>query len=87
MAEFVYARSFRDLTVYKKSFALAKRVFVLSKEFSKEERFSLTDQIRRSSRCFVPPLVWKSRVRFIGQNQIRNWTALMNKHDVADQSD
>ena len=38
MAEFVYARSFRDLTVYKKSFALAKRVFVLSKDFPKEER-------------------------------------------------
>ena len=38
MAEFVYARSFQDLTVYKKSFALAKRVFVLSKDFPKEER-------------------------------------------------
>jgi four helix bundle protein len=50
MAEFVYARSFRDLTVYKKSFALAQRVFVLSKKFPDEERFSLTDQIRRSSR-------------------------------------
>ena len=50
MAEFVYARSFRDLTVYQKSFALAKRVFALSKDFPKEERFSLTDQIRRSSR-------------------------------------
>jgi four helix bundle protein len=50
MAEFVYARSFRDLTVYKKSFVLAQRVFVLSKNFPHEERFSLTDQIRRSSR-------------------------------------
>src|SRR5215469_14230587 len=50
MAEFVYARSFQDLTVYKKSFASAKRVFLLSKDFPMEERFSLTDQIRRSSR-------------------------------------
>ena len=51
MAEFVYARSFRDLIVHKKSFALARRVFVLSKNFPREELFSLTDQIRRSSRA------------------------------------
>ena len=42
--------SFRDLTVYKKAFALAMEIFELSKSFPKEERYSLTDQIRRSSR-------------------------------------
>lgn len=42
--------NFRNLTVYKKSFELAMNIFVLSKEFPKEERYSLTDQIRRSSR-------------------------------------
>ncbi len=44
------AGTFRDLTVYKKAFALAMEIFELSKEFPKEEKYSLTDQIRRSSR-------------------------------------
>lgn len=44
-------QSFRDLTVYKKAFALAMEIFELSKSFPKEERYSLTDQIRRSSRA------------------------------------
>ena len=43
-------QSFRDLTVYKKAFELAMEIFQLSKAFPKEERYSLTDQIRRSSR-------------------------------------
>jgi four helix bundle protein len=42
--------SFRDLLAYKKSFALAMKIFELSKSFPKEEKYSLTDQIRRSSR-------------------------------------
>ncbi len=41
---------FQDLLAYKKSFALAMKVFELSKSFPKEEIYSLTDQIRRSSR-------------------------------------
>ena len=42
--------SFRGLTVYKKAFELAMEIFDLSKTFLKEEKYSLTDQIRRSSR-------------------------------------
>ncbi|MCK0192953.1 four helix bundle protein [Arenibacter sp. F20364] len=41
---------FQDLLAYKKSFTLAMRIFEISKSFPKEERYSLTDQIRRSSR-------------------------------------
>lgn len=41
---------FTDLTVYKKAFGLAMDIFSISKEFPKEEKYSLTDQIRRSSR-------------------------------------
>lgn len=41
---------FKELLAYKKSFELAMEIFELSKEFPKEERYSLTDQIRRSSR-------------------------------------
>lgn len=44
-------QSFRDLTVYKKAFELAMEIFDVSKAFPKEERYSLTDQIRRSSRA------------------------------------
>lgn len=42
--------SFRDLQVYQRSFDLAMRIFRLSAEFPKAEQYSLTDQIRRSSR-------------------------------------
>lgn len=41
---------FRDLIAYKKAFELALEIFILSKGFPKEERYSLTDQIRRSSK-------------------------------------
>jgi len=41
---------FRDLKVYQKAFNLAKEIFEVSKSFPVEERYSLTDQIRRSSR-------------------------------------
>jgi len=43
--------SFRDLDVYQLGLREAKRVFVITKEFPREERYSLTDQIRRSSRA------------------------------------
>lgn len=46
----VYVQSFRDLEVYKLSKVLSKEVFEISKQFPKEEMYSLTDQIRRSSR-------------------------------------
>lgn len=41
---------FKDLTFYKKAYALAMDVFRISKTFPSEEKYSLTDQIRRSSR-------------------------------------
>jgi len=43
-------RSHRDLDVYKMSFRAAMKIFEISKSFPPEERYSLTDQIRRSSR-------------------------------------
>lgn len=42
--------SFRDLKVYQKAFALQQEVFELTKSSPKEELYSLTDQLRRSSR-------------------------------------
>ncbi len=44
------AQGFRDLKVYQLAYKLAMEIFHLSKTFPKEERYSLTDQIRRSSR-------------------------------------
>jgi hypothetical protein len=43
-------RSVRELDVYKVAFKAAMEIFQLSKQFPVEERYSLTDQIRRSSR-------------------------------------
>ena len=42
--------SAKDLTVYKKSYALAMRIFQITKRFPAEERYALTGQLRRSSR-------------------------------------
>lgn len=50
MSQLQHARSFRDLIVYQKARAVTKRVFEISKGFPREEMFSLTDQVRRSSR-------------------------------------
>ncbi|MDE3092003.1 MAG: four helix bundle protein [Chloroflexota bacterium] len=43
-------RGFRDLKVYQLAYKLAMEIFNESKTFPKDERYSLTDQIRRSSR-------------------------------------
>jgi four helix bundle protein len=43
--------SYRDLTVYKKSFDLAMKVFEITNRFPACEKYELTDQVRRSSRA------------------------------------
>jgi four helix bundle protein len=53
MSELAHAKSFRDLMVYKKARAVAKKIFELSKTFPKGELYSLTDQVRRSSRSMI----------------------------------
>ena len=44
------AKNVKETRVYKLAFELAMEIFELTKEFPKEEKYSLTDQIRRSSR-------------------------------------
>jgi four helix bundle protein len=44
-------RSFRELNVYKSAREAARAIFEISKAFPRDERYSLTDQIRRSSRA------------------------------------
>jgi len=50
---------FKKLIAYQKSFDLAMSIFEVSKSFPKEETYSLTDQIRRSSRS-VPANITES---------------------------
>jgi four helix bundle protein len=52
-----------DLEVYKKAFDAAMELFEASKSFPKEERYSLTDQSRRSSRAVCANLAegWRKR--------------------------
>ena len=52
-----------DLLVYQKAFEAAMKIFELSKSFPKEETYSLTDQIRRSSRSVCANLAegWRKR--------------------------
>jgi four helix bundle protein len=49
-------RDFADLRVYRGAFAAASETFRVTKRFPAEERYSLTDQIRRSSRSFCANL-------------------------------
>src|SRR3954471_6158705 len=70
------ARSFRELKVYQSARDAAQKVFIASKEFPKQERFALTDQIRRSSRAVKAMLAeaWARR---------RYKAAFINKIDEA----
>ena len=50
MTELNHAQTFRDLVVYRKAKLVSHEIFEISRSFPKEETYSLTDQIRRSSR-------------------------------------
>jgi four helix bundle protein len=55
--------SFRDLNVYKTAVELQQEIFELTKKFPKEELYSLTNQIRRSSRSIGANIAeaWQKR--------------------------
>lgn len=63
MSGLQHAQSFRDLIVYQKSRELQREIFKITKSFPKDETFSLTDQIRRSSRSIGANLseAWAKR--------------------------
>ena len=56
-------RHFRDLEVYRRAFDAAMEIFQMTKGFPSEEKFSLVDQIRRSSRSVCANLAegWRKR--------------------------
>jgi four helix bundle protein len=70
------ARSFRELKVYVSAREAAQKIFLVSKDFPREERYALTDQIRRSSRAVKAMLAeaWARR---------RYKAAFINKIDEA----
>lgn len=54
---------YKDLLAFKKGYELAMEIFILSKRFPPEEKYSLTDQIRRSSRSVCTNLAEAYRRR------------------------
>ena len=58
-----FVKVHKDLVVYQKAFAAAMELYHLSKLFPKEETYSLTDQIRRSSRSVNANITeaWRKR--------------------------
>lgn len=63
MEEKQLIRHFRELIVYQKAFETAMKIYNISKTFPIEERYSLVDQIRRSSRSVCANLAegWRKR--------------------------
>ena len=57
-------KSFRDLIVYQKSLDLAVELFDISRNFPLEEKYSLTDQMRRSLRSIAVNIaeVWAKKI-------------------------
>src|SRR5881296_3297514 len=56
-------RSYKELVVYQQAMDAAMRIFELTKAFPAEERYSLVDQVRRSSRsvCANIAEAWRKR--------------------------
>jgi four helix bundle protein len=56
-------KHFRDLEVYQRAFSAAMKIFKITKDFPKEEKYSLVDQIRKSSRsvCSNIAEAWRKR--------------------------
>lgn len=60
-------KGFRDLIVYQKSYLMALEINEIIKTFPKEEKYSLIDQIRRSSRSIPSNIseAWAKRKYYI----------------------
>jgi len=63
-------RTHKDLEVYQLAFEAAKEIFEISKIFPPEEKYSLTDQIRRSSRSVCSNIAEAFRKRRYPKNFI-----------------
>ena len=68
---------FTELLAFKKSFSLAMEIFNISKSFPKEEKYSLTDQIRRSSRSVTANIAEAYRKR----RYVKHFTSKLTDSD------
>ena len=59
-----FPNSFKELIVYQKAYSVAMKIFEISKNFPPEEKYSLTDQIRRSSRSVTSNIAeaWAKKI-------------------------
>jgi four helix bundle protein len=65
---------FKSLLAYQKSYDLAMKIFELTKDFPKEEKYSLTDQIRRSSRSVCANIAEAYRKRLYCKHYVMKLT-------------
>ena len=65
---------FKELMVYQKAFQLAMRIYKISKTFPMKEKYSLTDQIRRSSRSVCSNVAEAYRKRIYPKHFINKLT-------------
>ncbi|WP_372775139.1 four helix bundle protein [Mangrovibacterium sp.] len=65
---------FHGLEAYQKAFAMAMEIFKITKDFPKEEKYSLTDQIRRSSRSVCANIAEAYRTRNYPTHFVRKLT-------------
>lgn len=63
MAEYQQLKGHRDLKVYQLAYKLAMDIYTASSSFPKEEKYSLTDQICRSSRSVAANIAERFRKR------------------------
>ena len=87
-----YVTSYRDLEVYRRQRTLSREVFQLSKSFPKEERYSLTDQIRRASRAIGAQIAeaWAKRLypkHFVSKLTDADGEQLETQHWLTEASD
>ena len=85
MGQGVLVKTAKELRVYQQAYALAMEVFEISKGWPKEEKYSLTDQVRRSSRAVCANLreAWAKRrytAHFISKLTDADATLLFGGH-------
>ena len=88
----MHAESFRDLIVYQKTKEISRSIFELSKSFPQEEKYSLTDQIRRSSRSIGAQIAeaWGKRLykkHFISKLTDADSEQLETQHWIGESAD
>ena len=94
-----YAESFKDLIVYQKARSVASQIFSITKTFPEEEKYSLINQVRRSSRSVGAQIAeaWakrKYKKHFISkltdadgeQQETQHWIETAHDCDYIDES-